>query len=166
MPLNHVPKRRQSVPRAYQTSSTIFPVAGTGAPNVRPEGVPSHSSGTPTLQPFELLIQRTRVGSAFSGSLTSWPGVPSPVSLAAALPRRFGACFLRSRLIVSIYRKSVVFISIKPSWFRTFSSSFRFSLRFFLRRAISARRIWRSSAVKCFLTWGSRWLLDPISNHS
>lgn len=38
---------------------------------------------------------------------------------------------------------------------RTFSSSFRFSLRFFLRRAISARLIARSSAVKCFLTWGS-----------
>lgn len=37
----------------------------------------------------------------------------------------------------------------------TFSSSLRFSLRFFLRRAISARRMARSSAVKCFLTWGS-----------
>ena len=38
---------------------------------------------------------------------------------------------------------------------RTFSSSFRFSLRFFLRRAISARRMARSSAVRCFFTWGS-----------
>jgi hypothetical protein len=37
----------------------------------------------------------------------------------------------------------------------TFSSSFRFSERFFLRRAISARRIACSSAVKCFLTWTS-----------
>jgi hypothetical protein len=33
----------------------------------------------------------------------------------------------------------------------TFSSSFRFSLRFFLRLAISARRIACSSAVRAFL---------------
>lgn len=39
----------------------------------------------------------------------------------------------------------------------TFSSSFRFSLRFFRRRAISARRIARSSAVRCFFTWGSAY---------
>lgn len=34
---------------------------------------------------------------------------------------------------------------------RTFSSSLRFSLRFLRRRAISARRIACSSAVRCFL---------------
>lgn len=33
----------------------------------------------------------------------------------------------------------------------TFSSSLRFSLRFFLRRAISARRMACSSSVRCFL---------------
>ena len=38
---------------------------------------------------------------------------------------------------------------------RTFSSSLRFSLRFFRRRAISARRIACSSAVRCFLICGS-----------
>ena len=37
----------------------------------------------------------------------------------------------------------------------TFSSSLRFSLRFFLRRAISVRRMARSSAVRCFFTCGS-----------
>lgn len=34
----------------------------------------------------------------------------------------------------------------------TFSSSLRFSLRFLRRRAISARRMACSSAVRCFLT--------------
>ena len=34
---------------------------------------------------------------------------------------------------------------------RTFSSSLRFSLRFLRRRAISARRMACSSAVRCFL---------------
>jgi len=37
----------------------------------------------------------------------------------------------------------------------TFSSSLRFSLRFFLRRAISARRMACSSAVRCFFVCGS-----------
>lgn len=37
----------------------------------------------------------------------------------------------------------------------TFSSSLRFSLRFLRRRAISARRMAYSSAVRCFLIWGS-----------
>lgn len=46
----------------------------------------------------------------------------------------------------------------------TFSSSFRFSLKFFRRRAISARRMARSSAVKCFLTWGSIPLVSVLFN--
>ena len=37
----------------------------------------------------------------------------------------------------------------------TFSSSLRFSLKFFRRRAISARRMACSSAVRCFLICGS-----------
>jgi len=37
----------------------------------------------------------------------------------------------------------------------TFSSSLRFSLRFLRRRAISARRMACSSAVKCFFVCGS-----------
>ena len=38
---------------------------------------------------------------------------------------------------------------------RTFSSSLRFSLRFLRRRAISARRMACSSAVRCFFFWAS-----------
>lgn len=38
---------------------------------------------------------------------------------------------------------------------RTFSSSLRFSLRFFRRRAISARRMACSSAVRIFFCCGS-----------
>lgn len=37
----------------------------------------------------------------------------------------------------------------------TLTSSLRFSLRFRRRRAISARRMDSSSAVKCFFTWTS-----------
>jgi len=40
---------------------------------------------------------------------------------------------------------------------QTFSSSLRFSLRFFLLRAISARRMACSSAVRCFFVCGSGW---------
>lgn len=35
-----------------QISSTILPFPAMGAPNRRPAGVPSHSSGTLTLQPL------------------------------------------------------------------------------------------------------------------
>ena len=47
----------------------------------------------------------------------------------------------------------------KGQFIRTFSSSLRFSLRFLRRRAISARRMACSSAVRCFLTWTSERLL-------
>lgn len=85
-------------------SSTILPVpVGTAPPNSPPAGVPSHSSGTWTLQPLALLTHRTIRGSGLSGSGASGsPGVVSVPSAAAARPRRLGACFRSSRLIVSI----------------------------------------------------------------
>lgn len=103
---------------------------------------PNHSVGTPTLHPFALLIQRTNTGFAFgisiSPSLPSsvmlvtpppetvvvflviWEedvGVPPAVlgvgSKGGILPRRLGACFLRSRFIVSIWFRGLDLIDCR-----------------------------------------------------
>lgn len=100
------------------------------APTLTP--FPNHSVGTPTLQPLASLIQRTNTGFAFGISISpslpssimvgtpppeimvvfliTWEedvGVPPAVlgvgSKGGILPRRLGACFLRSRFIVSIW---------------------------------------------------------------
>lgn len=112
-------RRRHATPRLkpvhthsspfIHTSSTSFgtPVPPAGPfPNMRPAGVPSHSSGTPTRQPSRLLTHRASVGSGFSASCccssSGWGTEPSATSAAETLPRRLGACFLRSLFIVSI----------------------------------------------------------------
>lgn len=97
------------------------------APTLAP--FPNHSVGTPTLHPFASLIHRPNTGFAFGISIS--PSLPSSVvvvtppemvvflviweedvgvppavlgvgSKGEILPRRLGACFLRSRFIVSI----------------------------------------------------------------
>ena len=74
----------------------------------RPAGIPSHSSGTPTRLPSRPLTHLTIVGSGFSGSATSCSAeAASAVSAAGMRPRRLGACFRRSLLMVSICESHV-----------------------------------------------------------
>ena len=129
------------------TSSTILPrsvVAFAPPPNTSPSGHSSHSSGTATILPFLLLTHRVNSGLALGprGS-SSVPGVMSAACWAAmisALVRLLGACLLSSLLIVSIWWNCQYMLSQtegRRHGQHTFSSSFRFSLRFLRRRAIS-----------------------------
>jgi hypothetical protein len=86
----------------YDTSSTILPRRNfvRGGPNASPTGPSRMSFGTARMLPSLLLTQRMKIG---FGRFVSESGVSSPP---ASPDRRFvfGACFLSSLLIVSIYR--------------------------------------------------------------
>src|SRR5277367_1687103 len=85
------------------TPSISLPLFRPSGPvNIAPTGASSHSSGTPILLPSLLLTQRTKIGFGFGDSPSGLASAP-PVPLKAF--RRelvFGACFLRSLLMVSI----------------------------------------------------------------
>jgi hypothetical protein len=99
---------RDCVEASQETSCTITPpvVAALVLLKTSPTGLSSHSSGTATLLPSLLLIQREKSGLALGlPSSCSAPGVKSAACCAAiisALVRLLVAGLLRSLLMVSI----------------------------------------------------------------
>ena len=98
---------RLQPPNQLTSSTALLPPNGLVPPNALPAGPLNHSPGTPTRHPSASLIHRTYTGfagaiSSSGGEAESSPRSWAEISAAEILPRRFGACFLRRRLIVSI----------------------------------------------------------------
>ena len=119
---------------------------------------------TDTWLPFLLLTQRMNTGSGLLPSPP--PSSAAAAAAAAALRLILGACFLSSLLIVSIctvVSSNAQGQRTKQRGLLTLTSSVRFSLRLRRLRAISARLMDSSSAVKCFFAWTSGFGQDQLA---